>query len=247
MMLSLLLTAAVAIGQAPPAPVVLPTAELSSPAPREAALTLARLLNSEASIIGDGDDDTKVVSLIRQLAEGEPELVSLEREHPGLMKAMASAILPIINRSERERLPELQRRQAILYGSTFNDADLMTLTQFYSSPTGQKLIAIMNDAIRPNAMLAEMTASPDLKISPASVLKDIAAVKPELAKQMTAEDQEILKAFGRSGLIPRIEAVAPETQAIALAWYDENAPWEEAETEKALASVLNEFGIGDDE
>ncbi|WP_343528227.1 DUF2059 domain-containing protein [Sphingomonas sp.] len=43
-------------------------------------------------------------------------------------------------------------------------------------------------------------------------------------------------------LVDRVRALRPRTEANVLAWLNDEAPWEEAETEKAVAGVMTRFG-----
>lgn len=230
--------APVCAAPAPAAPAHLPAAGQTDPRVTERATELARLLNSEEIIIGDAASDAKAVELMNQLVAGNADMVDLEKQYPGIAREMAQAMLPIVNRSARERLPQLWERQAALYAKHFNDDELVTLIAFYSSPTGTKLIRVMMASIKPDNMMAEAAASKDLKISSTSVMKDIRATAPQLVDAMDAEDQRALAGLMRSGLVPRLKQLGPQTQELALAWYDESAPWEEAEIDKAMLAVV---------
>lgn len=242
-LLALLLMAGVASSATTPEAVT----SAAAAEPREAALVLSRILNSEANIIGSSVEDAKSLALAQELMTSQPDLVQLEKAHPGIGVALAQAIIPITNRSMRERLPELQRRQALLYGATFSDAELATLTDFYSSPTGRKLIAAMFASLKPTAMVAEARTSPDFTISSASVLSDIHATQKDIMAQMDANDQLELIKLGTSGLAARLKEMGTKTQALTLTWMNETAPWEDAATSKAAGKVMKRFHVGDDE
>jgi hypothetical protein len=228
---------------APQAAASRPVAQPADAARSEAAAALALTLNSEAIIIGDAADDAKALALVPQLIAGSSDLALLEKRSPGIVTEFSRRLMPITNRSSRERLPELRRRQAALYAAHFNAAELQTLNAFYTSSTGAKLLAVATDALKPDAMLAEMKASPDFKISPEAALKDIQATRPAVTKAIGPEDQDELMKLAGSGLLGRLQALAPRTQAVVLAWMDESAPWEEAATAELLNTVMTERGI----
>jgi hypothetical protein len=216
---------------------------VSEASPRPAALTLARLLNSEAMIIGGTDSTDKARQIMGDLAAANADMKAMEAQHPGFTRTMADAMTPIAVRSMRERLPELWRRQALVYGKRFNDAELETLNAFYASPTGQKIIDRMQQAMGHKAMVAEAAASPDFKFSAKSVQQDKDEAARTMVKALDASDMTVLAMLQKTGLADRIKAMAPETEGNALQWYDEQAPWEEAETEKAMAAVMTRFGV----
>jgi hypothetical protein len=214
----------------------------ADPAVAERAIKLAAMLNSDAIIVGNAKSDEEALALISQLWGSQEDLAGLEKRYPGISVALAREVMPIINRSARERLGELHRRQAALYAANFTAAELDTLIAFYGSPTGIKLIATMLASIRPNAVIAEASKSDDLRFGAESVLKDIRSAEPEIERAMDETDKAALTKLATSGLIPRLKALAPQTQTIALKWYDEEAPWEAAEIEKAMERVLARFG-----
>lgn len=205
------------------------------------AQKLAAILNSETNIIGDDKSDEAALALIDQFVAASPELTALEKEMPGFMLALGREILPIANRSMRERLPELHRRQAGFYAANFTTAELDTLIQFYSSPTGTKLISVLMAKIKPTAMIEEAGKSEDFKFGEQAALKDIRATVPEVMRSMTDEDQAALMRFARSSAAPKLRAIAPQTQKIVIDWMNEEAPWEAAATDEAVARVMAHF------
>lgn len=223
-------------GQTPPA------ATPTDPAVAERATKLATMLNSEAIIIGDAKSDEEALPLIAQLWGSKEDLAAVEKEYPGISVALAREVTPIINRSARERLGELHRRQAALYAANFTAAELDTLIAFYGSPTGIKLMDTMLASIRPNAIMAEASKSEDFRFGSESVLKDIRSTAPAITRVMDDTDKAALVRLATSGLAPRLKALAPQTQTIALEWYNEEAPWEATEIEKAMERVLARFG-----
>jgi Uncharacterized protein conserved in bacteria (DUF2059) len=203
-----------------------------------AAFELAKVTNSAAVIIGDASDDERSLALVPQLLDATPELTEIEAKYPGFLVEFARELAPITNRSWRERLPILWKRQADLYAATFKATELEALRIFYTSATGQKLISGMKRALKPTAMLAEAKGSADLHIGSASALADIKATVPDVARQMDTADQAVLIEFANSGLAPRLQKLAPLTQTIALEWMSESAPWEDAETQALFQKIV---------
>lgn len=204
----------------------------------EKAAVLARILNSEAIIIGDAASDAKVFELIPQLLQATPELAELEKKYPGITQDIARAMLPITNRSARERLPQLWERQAALYAASFTLAELDRLIEFYSSTTGVKMIRIMLATNKSKHMVAEAVKSPELKFGASSVLADIRETVPDMLKQLDRQDQAAILALTKTGVMAKLQALAPRTQQIAIDWFAESAPWEDAEIESAMTRIV---------
>jgi len=239
-MISAMLSALLVIGVAVQTPIAAapPPVTQTDAAVAVRAMALAKTLNGDAIIIGDDKSDAKAVKMATELMATNEDIKALEAEYPGISLEMARGMMPIINRSARERLPVLWQRQADLYGKYLSASELDTLNAFYLSPTGQKLISAMMANIDPKAMVAEAKRSDDFKISASSVLTDIKAAVPDMLKQMDDTDTAALEKLGRSGVLTKMKALAPATQTTVLAWMDESAPWEDAEIEKVTEAIV---------
>ena len=202
------------------------------------AMALAQTTNSDAIIVGDEKSDAKAIKMATDVFGANKDFQELEVKYPGISLELARGMMPVINRSARERLPVLWQRQADFYSKHFTASELDTLNAFYRSSTGQKLIRSMIANIDPKAMVAEAKQSADFKFGADSVLTDIRATVPAALKQMDDADKAVLGKLGASGLMTKMHAIAPETQAISIAWMNESAPWEDAELDKVMQAII---------
>ena len=210
-----------------------------TPEIQEKALKLAAILNSEDIIVGQSDDNAKNMAL--GLTQALPELAEMESESPGILSDIADAILPIINRSLRTRLPTLQERQAALYAKTFDASELDYLIGFYGSPTGQKIVKTVTDNLSPEEMMKEGINHPDFKISGDAALKDVRRTVANIDWKLTAEDGRALQIFQLSSAFPKLQRIAGQTQQITLDWADESEPGEDEAIEAALTKVIEQY------
>ena len=204
------------------------------------SLLLAGILNSESIIIGDDKSDVKAEALMLELLASDPDMTEMEIEHPGVGMEMAKATLPIINKYLRQRLPDLHARQSALYRANFAESELNTLIEFYSSVTGQKMIAVMLEQLKPDAMMEEAKRSEDFRISGDSALKDISRTVPSIVDSLDDADTKVLEALMETGLLPRLHKIASQTQQIALDWMNESAPGEDKEIEDAAVTIITQ-------
>ncbi|WP_373489836.1 DUF2059 domain-containing protein [Parasphingorhabdus sp.] len=211
------------------------------------ALQLSRIVHSETNVIGDADDDRRAVEMMQELFDSDPDMADMERDYPGIVQQFAEAMLPIINESSRERLPDLQARHAALYAETFTDAELAVLIAFYSSATGRKLISHALDSMNFEATMAEMKQSGDFQYSAESTVKDSHAAAAKAIGAMNAEDQAVLAELGRSGLLPKLQAMALQTHQITIDWNDEYASGEEVALDEVLEAILDKRMESSDE
>jgi Uncharacterized protein conserved in bacteria (DUF2059) len=199
---------------------------------------LAGILNSEWIIIGDDKSDVKAEALMLELMASDPELIKLEQDYPGVAREMAKASLPITSKYWRQRLPDLHARQSALYRANFSESELDVLIEFYSSPTGQKMITAMLENIKPDAMMEEAKGSEDFRISADSALKDISRTVPSIMDSMNDVDVKAIQALMKTGIPFRMQKIGPQTQKIALDWMNESAPGEDTELEAAALATI---------
>ncbi len=213
----------------------------ASPALEAKALELAKILNSERIIIGNDKDNGKAVNMVKDLATASPALTRYSVKHPGFIEDLTITLMPVIDHYLRQRLPELQKRQATLYAKHFTSNELTYLVDFYGSPTGQKMIEQMLLNMKSEAVLAEAKRSPDFNFSTESVMKDVRATAPKVLQQLTAEDYKVLGELSRHTAAPKLRHLGPQTQAIALEWYQETAPGEDEAINAAILTVFAKY------
>lgn len=199
---------------------------------------LAVILNSEKAIIGDSGDDAKARQFALDIFGGDTELAELEASAPGITGELIDKLMPIINNSLRVRLPELQRRQSALYAETFDENDLAFLVSFYQSPTGRKLIALTMDNLQTQNMAKSAKQSDDLTISSDAVVADLQSTARAITPQFDEADKTILLGLVRSGVAPKMQAMAKRTQQIGLDWQNEYLPGEEEQIMALMESIV---------
>ncbi len=234
--LTLLALAAPAVARTH-APAV-PAAALD-PARLAAALELAKVTNSEAFVVGDASGDDQLAHLLPQMIEGNEEIGALEKQYPGFTIQYAQALVEITRRSWRERLPELWNRQAALHAAHFSVPELSTLKSFFGGRTGQKMIAMAQRRMKPIRILMQASASPNSKLASKAAGADEEAIAPVSMDAFDEADKAAAEGLARTGLLPLMRKIAPQTGQIAQAWMREMAPWEAAEIAKALAATIN--------
>lgn len=223
-----------------PGGITFPDSRASEAAADETILAaeLAQILNSSEIIIGDGERDERARPIWSRILISDADVAEFEREHPGTIDELLDTVMPIINRSLVVRLPVLQQRQATLYAQTFDAAELAFLVHFYSSPTGKKMLQLVIQNLQTSNMEAAILASEEMALDTKAVLADVQATSRAIAPQLGAEDQVALMELGRSPALPKMQAMAAQTQQIAIDWYDEYLPGEEEEIDAAMEDVF---------
>ena len=202
------------------------------------AAELAQLTNSGGIVVGDSESDGRMRPIWHRMLSSDSDLREFETEHPGTINELIDAVLPIINSSLAERLPILQQRQAALYVKTFDADELRLLLRFYASPTGEKLLRLVEEDIHTNNVEAVMQSSKDMFIDIQAVLADVKATGQAVFSQFSAADEPMLKLLAQSSAAPKLRQIAQQTQQITLAWYDDYLPGEEEKIDAAMEAVI---------
>lgn len=202
------------------------------------AAELALLTNSSGIVIGDSESDGRMRPIWHRLLSGDSDFGEFEKEHPGTINELLDAVLPIINSSLAERLPILQQRQAALYVNTFDVDELRLLLRFYRSPTGEKLLRLVEENIHTNNVEAAMQSSKDMSFDVHAALADMKETGQAIIPQFSATDKAMLELLAQSSVGPKLRQIAQQTQQNALVWYDEYLPGEEEKIDAAMEAVI---------
>jgi hypothetical protein len=239
--LTVLLVPAMAQAQTAPRPPQLradPTA--AGDAQREAlALELAELLNSEALT------RTQSVRLMnetvpRSLA-ASPEFAAMEKQFPGIGKAVIDAMAPIVIEGTVKRLPELWRRLAPAYFDAFTADELREVIAFYRSPLGTRIIQIMGEESDFAGAMAEAMHSPNGNISQNAVRQGIEAGSAGLVRRLSAEDLRKIGEFMATPAGKKVGEIAPRVQQIAAEWGNDQPPELQQQVQAAVVSAVQRY------
>lgn len=94
-------------------------------------------------------------AMAEQFAIASPELALAERRYPGMGRAMANALLPIL-KSRDARLRELYLpRQIAVLRATLNASEAADIARFYRSPLGRKMMGAVVESFDSKQMLSD--------------------------------------------------------------------------------------------
>ena len=241
-MRKLLIGTAIAITLAPVASAAatsVPAAPSNDAEHIKLANELAGVLNSEALLraqISKMLDDT-----LPKTFAASPDFAALEREHPGVTRAMIDAMRPIILNGTLTRLPTLTARLAPIYAQSFTTAELHTLLDFYTSPTGMRVIKAMGEGADFSRLLGDMVASNSATVTTEGVRAGIQSGAAEVIRTATPEDIKAMMALASTDTGKKMREVAPKVQAASVAWGSEPDPELDAQVEGAVKDAVTKF------
>ncbi len=215
-----------------------PITATADPTRRALGYELAKLLNPEAPVMAAleaafGDS-------LPEMLLADPEMKEMEARYPGIVKAMADAMRPILLRYLRESMPELWDRMAVVY-SELSEADLRAVIGFYRTPTGTRIIELMTSDAQLGPMLQELMADEDdtttgQELSAAARQAATAAVGKMTQAQIAEAARFAATPAGR-----RAVALQPRMAAVMADWSNRPSPEVQAELEAVLIPVVERF------
>lgn len=199
---------------------------------------LTRVLNSEDLMraqIGKMLDDT-----LPKTFAASPDFAAMEREHPGITRAVIEAMRPIILNGTLARRPALTARLTPIYSRPFTTAELRTLLDFYTSPAGQRVIKAMGEGADFSRLLSDMIANNGTATTE-GVRAGIQSGTAEVIRTATPEDIRTMEALFATSLGAKMRAVSPQVQAQSIAWGNEPDPELDAQVESAVKDAITRY------
>ena len=211
----------------------------SDPAAKAAALKLAAVLFSEASQVAVAEK--LVDSEIGPAFRSNEDFKTLEAEYPGFTDAVIMEMKPALVRFTRQALPGYHDRVANLIASRLEAAEITDLTQFYLTPTGQKLLKGMQQNVTTGTMLAEAMNDPDKPTSYSAVAADHKAASAATTKLIDDSDRAQLIEFVKKPYFAKVAALGPAMRKLEQDFTNEPAPELEAEIEAIMKATVARF------
>ena len=228
--------------QVPPAPppiLVARSPTIISAARKAGGLEIARRLNSVASV------DLMMTRMIDKDLPATflkaPGIAEIEQENPGFVKAIVTAIEPLMRSSLTAELPTLWNTLGALYAETLNEQEIDAALAFYASPTGVWLLDQISKGMDFGPMLQGYVRDPDLKIGADDVKKLLGTSVDEVRAGMTPERSAAIMAFARTSAGRKVIALQPQIFKLAADWSNRPDPALDAQVEKLTEEAAAAF------
>jgi hypothetical protein len=142
----------------------------------------------------------------------------LEQRYPGITAALWAAAEPEVRRAMVEEHPQYLDRIASVYSSRLTPAELEALYQFYSTPTGRKMLGQIHRGMAPDAMMEEVLRTGEL--SPTAMQAAVAAESRKFIATLTMEDRAAILGVMRSVPKAKMERLNADLIESLLQWVD---------------------------
>jgi len=206
--------------EAPPPVVVMtppaagPRAPLpDTPARRAAALKLAQSAQTLETL--------KMGSLrgfaegLRHVAAQPGSLAEIEKKYPGFTEEMIKRGSPVMAREIERDAPDLWRRMADIYVAELTDDELTRYIAFYSSPTGGKLMRLINENADVDPLIKDLEQTGNMSVNAHEQAVDKAAAASISA--MSASELIAVLQFNTENRATN-ERVAPKVMLAVSEW-----------------------------
>jgi hypothetical protein len=161
--------------------------------------------------------------------------------NPGLVDAVVDAVRPIVrNQLSTKGLPERQQRYARLFADKLTPSDIDQLIAFYSSATGQKVIAGMYAVDQADQTIDAMRKHPD-GLTAEDALNVTRSRENEVAGKLDADDWKAMYAFGVSPTGQKMKALVPQLGQLNAEMANETDPAEDAAIDQAYTAAVNAY------
>lgn len=220
-----------------------PAIAASAPAPaavdaehKQLANALVRVLNSEE--LTRAQTVKMLDETLPNTFTASPDFAALEREYPGVTKAVIDAVHPIILNGTLARLPSLWARLAPIYARSFTTAELHALFDFYTSPSGGRLLKAMAEGADFSRLLSGAVTSESSIVTTEGFSAGVQSGAAAVIRTASPEDIKVMMAFAATPAGGKASAIAPKVQAASIAWNNEPAPELDAQIESAAKAVV---------
>ena len=142
----------------------------------------------------------------------------MEQTYPGITAALWAAAEPEVRRAMAEQHPQYVNLIASIYSSRLTPAELEALFQFYSTPTGRKMLAQIQRGMAPDAMIEDALRTGQLSESAMRAATE--AESRKFIATLTAEDRAVIVGVMRAVPMTKMERLNAELIQSLLQWVD---------------------------
>jgi hypothetical protein len=236
-----LVLSAVALTLAAPAQAVpaAPATAMIDPARKTRGIELARMLNSETTSRAQIDrmlNETFPVALA-----ADPTFKSLEKNYPGISRAMIDAMRPIVTEQVMGTLPALWDSLGTIYAEELTAAELDEVLAFFRTPTGGRMIENIAREADFGAAMQEMLSGGQTEMTETSLGASLATGAVNTVRKLNDEDRKILTNFGWTAAGAKLSAAKKRVLPTLTAWSNQTDPAIDARMEKAMTGVVEKF------
>lgn len=182
-----------------------------------------------------------MVEAMKGMFAKDPVMSAMNELNPGLIDAVAESTRPVLGEySERVRIAYRPRMVAILE-SELTTAETAEIIDFYTSPIGQKVMGLVSNNYRPDAVLDTVTSN--RQTTSQDVEKDLMnSTTAAIGEMSPAELSEFMTEMMARPAMMKLNNVMPKITALRAKMEEEPlTPDEDARLQAAVTEVMTEI------
>jgi hypothetical protein len=169
------------------------------------------------------------------------ELADLDKEHPGLLDAIKSELVKVMRDHSKRQMAAMHARYARAIADHFGTADIIQLTGFYQSRTGQKLIVGKFAGMDVSGMVTRFADDPDAAVTEGDIRQLNRSAVSKIIPHLDANDRAELLRFMQLPAFRKLAAFTPTMTALETQIASEPDPELDQKLDTAISSVMARF------
>jgi hypothetical protein len=171
----------------------------------------------------------------------DDDIRALEAEYPGIVHASWTEVRPVMADMLRHDVPRLWDVLAGIYERRLTVSQIEAATSFFASPTGRKVIALMNRNADLGPAMREVVADDQAQVTEKNYTGMVMSSAARTVREMSAAEVAEMTRFTQSPAGLALQALIPEAKAAGVAWMNESDPEVEARFGKAIDKAMNDY------
>lgn len=194
--------------------------------------------------------DSEAFTLLVAAISASDDAADMEADYPGITRYMVIAMLPLLNKSTEETIPELWTDIGGVFDSALTPVERYWMMRLFESGSGQKLVSSMCanakiDSIVEDIMSEDMVIKIETVSKAADDTKKI-AVKQAVENMTDAEMREMKALLQKAGF-EKFSTIRPKIIEIKTAWMNKDDPRYDDQLDVVITDAVNEFMAASDE
>lgn len=182
---------------------------------------------------------------IQAAIDADPSTQKLEAAYPGIIAASIEAARPVGRRYCKRYVKLMSEHKAGLIAAQMSLAEIDEAIGLYGRPSWRRFVTRMAGNVKMDRVAKDSAASVRETGKPGLTKDGIGATLNDAARtageQTSGEDQIELMRLSRSAFMPKIKAIAVESDRQSLAWANNPEPAVLAEQKNAMQAAMIAF------
>jgi len=202
------------------------------------AIELARLMSPSELLV-----DMEVREFDKHFVPSlgsDPEMKSMDEQYPGMFEAMHKASRGLVAEAMGRSVGKIHAAVAKLIETSFTQADIVELTNFYRSPVGLKTVRQMAASADAGQVYQQAVSQSEFKLSEDQVASQIKESARKAAQTFTPDEQTQMMLFMAKPSFGKLARAQPQIQKILADEFNAPDPNFDRQVEQAMSAAIEQ-------